>query len=72
MQFQFESLAAFWQMAGHGPYVWACYAIVLVCLVWVFYAPIRRRKQLFAQIERQQRIAAYENNCDQNGQSSPE
>lgn len=23
----FESLNAFWNMAGHGPYVWSCYGL---------------------------------------------
>lgn len=29
LSFQFESLSAFFWMKGHGPYVWAAYAITL-------------------------------------------
>ncbi|WP_370978552.1 heme exporter protein CcmD [Agaribacterium sp. ZY112] len=32
-EFQFTTLAEFMSMKGHGPYVWAAYAITLVGLV---------------------------------------
>jgi len=60
LQFQFESIAGFWQMAGHGPYVWACYGLTFTCLGLLFLAPLRRRRALFEQLRRQQRIAEYE------------
>lgn len=60
LQFQFESLAGFWQMAGHGPYVWACYALTFVCLTMLLLAPLRRRRVLFEQLNRLQRIAEHE------------
>lgn len=60
LQFQFENLADFWQMAGHGPYVWACYSLTFVCLALLFLAPLRRRRALFEQLSRQQRIAEHE------------
>lgn len=49
MSFQFESLQAFWQMNGHGPYVWACYAITLVSLVFLVAYPLVQKKQFIVQ-----------------------
>lgn len=60
LQFQFESLAGFWQMAGHGPYVWACYGLTFACLIVLLMAPLRRKRALFEQLRRQQRIAEHE------------
>jgi heme exporter protein D len=34
----FESLTEFWNMAGHGPYVWSCYGLFFSLLginVWL-------------------------------------
>lgn len=56
MSFQFDSLSALWQMAGHGPYVWACYAVTWIALLYLLLAPIRKRKQLLQQIHRQVRL----------------
>ncbi|NIB44522.1 heme exporter protein CcmD [Pseudomaricurvus alkylphenolicus] len=60
MKFQFESLTELMAMSGHGPYVWACYGITLVALLYLVISPLRRRKLLFEQLKRQQRIAAHE------------
>lgn len=60
LQFQFESLVSFWQMAGHGPYVWACYGLTFTCLSLLLVGPLRRRRALFEQLRRQQRIAEHE------------
>jgi len=41
----FDSLAAFWAMGKHGPYVWFCYgitALVLLGLLWQARAERRR------------------------------
>ena len=56
MTFQFETLLDFWNMAGHGPYVWASYGITWVGLIYLMLAPGRRRKQLLENIRRQARI----------------
>lgn len=32
----FDSFTNFLEMGGHGFYVWLCYAIVIVALVWQF------------------------------------
>lgn len=60
MQFQFDSIADFMEMAGHGPYVWACYAITAVSMIYLAVVPLRRRKALFKEIKQQQRRAQYE------------
>lgn len=70
MQFQFDSFSEFWVMAGHGPYVWACYGITVVCLMWLAISPLRRRKALLTEVLRQQRIAQAEQvNVQAGGQS---
>lgn len=45
MNFQFDSLQDFLQMSGHGPYVWACYGITFVVLLYLVLRPIRRRRR---------------------------
>ena len=57
LTFQFESLADFAQMAGHGPYVWACYGITALALVYLVVAPIQKRKNLLKNLQRQKKIA---------------
>jgi len=49
MEFQFASLAEFWAMKGHGPYVWACYALALSTLVYLIDAPRRKHHQYLKQ-----------------------
>jgi len=44
----FDSIAAAMHMDGHGIYVWSAYAITLVLLVWLLWAPsqqLRERKR---------------------------
>ena len=55
MQFQFESLADFLQMAGHGPYVWLAYGVGFVVLGWLALRPVLERRQVLRQIAREQR-----------------
>lgn len=45
MQFQFDSIAALMAMNGHGPYVWAAYAITLVCLVALVWVPVAQKRR---------------------------
>ncbi len=56
MQFQFESLADFFTMSGHGPYVWACYFVTIIAIVYLLVSPISSRRKLIRDIKRQQRI----------------
>jgi len=57
MQFQFESLAAFWVMDGHGPYVWGAYIITALVLIYLLVSPLLQRKAFFRQQQKLQRLA---------------
>ena len=56
---QFDSLAAFMSMEGHGIFVWSVYAITLVVMVGLAMAPLRKNRQFFAEqamlVKREQR-----------------
>lgn len=58
---QFDSLAEFIAMGGHGPYVWSVYAITTVVLVALVVAPLRRRRRFWAEqamrLKREQQLA---------------
>ncbi|TQV78242.1 heme exporter protein CcmD [Exilibacterium tricleocarpae] len=58
MEFQFTSLADFMMMSGHGPYVWSCYAVTALGLLYLVVAPLRKRRRFIAQQRRQQQIQA--------------
>lgn len=59
MNFQFESLRDFFLMSGHGPYVWACYALTLALMLYLVLAPGIRTRQFIRQQKRiDQRISA--------------
>lgn len=40
----FDSFSAFITMEGHGPYVWACYAVFFVLLIAMMLWSARARK----------------------------
>lgn len=46
---QFDSLAELWAMGGHGPFVWSAYAIALMVLIGIVWAPWARRRRFLAQ-----------------------
>lgn len=46
MDFQFESLAAFISMKGHGPFVWSVYGISIMAFIYLIYAPIKAYKDM--------------------------
>ncbi len=58
MNFYFDSWQAFVQMGNHGPFVWACYAMVLAILLWLTLAPGLKKRQLRALSSRHERIKA--------------
>lgn len=59
MKFQFDSFHDFLFMAGHGPYVWSCYAVTLAFMVYLSVMPSLRSRQFIRQQKRlAQRIAA--------------
>jgi heme exporter protein D len=47
--FQFADLQAFLWMNGHGPYVWACYAITFAGLALLVLEPRFQRKRFIKQ-----------------------
>jgi heme exporter protein D len=49
MKFQFDSLDAFLNMKGHGPYVWACYILVYAILVYLTLSPVLGKKVFLKQ-----------------------
>ncbi|WP_421844491.1 heme exporter protein CcmD [Marinobacter algicola] len=51
----FDSFGAFLAMGGHGPYVWACYAMFFLLMGGVIWWSLRQRRVVIAQ---QQRRAA--------------
>ena len=55
MNFYFESAAAFWHMDGHGPYVWASYAVTIIVFLTLAIAPRLRKQRL---IKQQRALAA--------------
>lgn len=56
MQFQFDSIAAFFAMNGHGPYVWACYAITFAILLALVIAPLVQKKSFLKQQKKWQQL----------------
>jgi heme exporter protein D len=60
--FQFDSLRQLLWMEGHGPYVWGCYAIALIAILFLVLSPILRRRHLLQQLRmavlREQQSAA--------------
>jgi len=56
IQFYFESWSEFVKMNGHGPYVWAAYAITWVVLSYLLISPWwRKRRWLVAESARLKR-----------------
>lgn len=46
----FDSWQAFWQMGGHGPYVWFAYSVTLLVMAGLIVAPIQRHRRLLRTI----------------------
>lgn len=55
MQFQFDGFASFLAMNGHGPYVWASYAVAFLVLAALAITPGLRQKKQRQALERQLR-----------------
>lgn len=56
--FQFADLQALLWMNGHGPYVWACYAVTFVGLGLLIIEPMVQRKRFIRQQQNLARRAA--------------
>ncbi|XOV89903.1 MAG: heme exporter protein CcmD [Pseudomonadota bacterium] len=50
---KFDSLAAFIEMGGHGPYVWAAYAIALLVILANFVWPLVIYRRNLAQLRQE-------------------
>lgn len=47
--FQFADLQSFLWMNGHGPFVWACYAVTFAGLGLLIVEPLMQRKRFVRQ-----------------------
>ena len=56
MKFQFDSLAAFIHMGGHGVYVWACYVLVYAILMYLTVSPLIQKKTFLKQQKKWQQL----------------
>ncbi|HTF98796.1 MAG TPA: heme exporter protein CcmD [Cellvibrio sp.] len=57
MKFQFESVADFIVMNGHGPYVWAAYGITFTALIFLLVSPLLQKKAFIKQQQKLQKLA---------------
>jgi len=57
MKFQFESIADFIAMNGHGSYVWASYAITFAVLIFLLISPLVQKRAFVKQQQKQQKLA---------------
>jgi len=46
MNFQFESLADFMTMKGHGPFVWSAYSISIIAFAYLVLAPMKAYRDM--------------------------
>lgn len=46
---QFDSWAAFFEMGGHGVFVWSVYVLVLLVLAFLTWLPLHRKRSFFIQ-----------------------
>jgi heme exporter protein D len=57
MKFQFESIADLITMNGHGPFVWASYAITFAVLIYLLVSPLLQKKTFIKQQQKLQKLA---------------
>ncbi len=46
---QFESMAAAWEMGGHGPYVWAVALLTVLVAAWLLLQPVAGSRRLLVE-----------------------
>lgn len=56
MKFQFGSMTDFIAMNGHGPYVWASYAITFAVLIFLLLSPLIKKRALVKQLQKTQKL----------------
>ncbi|MBU2707091.1 heme exporter protein CcmD [Zooshikella marina] len=54
----FESWADFWAMGKHGLYVWSCYGIAAVVMIYNIWVPLAQQKRFKQRYLRQLRREA--------------
>ncbi|MBK1872070.1 heme exporter protein CcmD [Marinobacter sp. 1-3A] len=54
----FDSFSAFIAMEGHGPYVWACYAVFFVLMVAMMAGSLRSRTAIIESCRRRYEFQA--------------
>ena len=57
MKFQFESIADFIAMSGHGPFVWASYTITFAVLIFLVINPLLQKKAFIKEQQKLQKLA---------------
>lgn len=57
MKFQFETIADFITMNGHGPFVWSAYAITFAVLIFLLVSPLVQNKVFIKQQQKLQKLA---------------
>lgn len=65
MKFQFESIADFIAMNGHGSYVWASYAITFAVLIFLLASPLLQKKAFVKQQIKQQKLSPANNTASE-------
>ncbi|WP_105103836.1 heme exporter protein CcmD [Microbulbifer pacificus] len=55
MQFQFDDLASFLAMGGHGPYVWFSYGVTMAVMAALVLVPVLRQRKMREMFRRQLR-----------------
>jgi heme exporter protein D len=65
MKFQFESIADFITMNGHGSYVWSAYAITFAVLFFLLASPLMQKKAFIKQQQKQQKLAQANNSASE-------
>ncbi|MGP4844904.1 heme exporter protein CcmD [Marinobacter sp. 1Y8] len=55
----FDSLQQFWEMGGHGPYVWTCYGVFVVAIAGLVIWSRAQRRQVIRREQWQQRLRSH-------------
>ena len=69
MSFQFDSMADFFAMSGHGIYVWAAYGITALVLAVLAFRPLLKQRR-FLSIQRMQNRVPNDNGNSNNIEDS--
>lgn len=64
-------MSALWQMDGYGPYVWTCYAVFVLMLLWDLLMPWLRRRHVRADMQARTRREAARAQARNNVETQP-